>query len=257
MFRGYSNFGGLDNGGGTPATSTNRYAGGNNLTSTSSRRVATFTCPSDTPGDIGGITLHNYVLNAGNTSLYQVSIPIGCSPATVTSTTCTAFGGAPFGWYEDPVTLAAGGDSSPVDYSGGNAATGKSGRPRKITEITDGTSNTLMAAEVLQGIQSPGADYRGFSWWGGAAGFTAFSQPNSTDPDVLTGAACNNGTGGNAPCTTTSTSSRPRMQVARSRHTGGVVVAMCDGSVRFVPNTISLVTWRALSTSMGGEVYSD
>ena len=28
---------------------------------------------------------------------------------------------------------------------------------------------------------------------------------NSNDPDVLTGAGCNNGTGGNPPCTTTST----------------------------------------------------
>jgi hypothetical protein len=32
-----------------------------------------------------------------------------------------------------------------------------------------------------------------------------------------------------------------------------VNAAMCDGSVRFFSNNISLVTWRALGTSMGGE----
>jgi prepilin-type processing-associated H-X9-DG protein len=41
---------------------------------------------------------------------------------------------------------------------------------------------------------------------------------------------------------------------ARSRHPGGVNVAMADGSVRFVANTIALPTWRALSTIHGSEV---
>ncbi|AWM42018.1 putative major pilin subunit [Gemmata obscuriglobus] len=213
-------------------------------------RLSTFTCPSDTPQTLGSITQHNYVLNAGNTSFYQVSIPIGCSNPSVTSTTCTAFGGAPFGWYEDPAALAAGGDSSPADYTGGNPEQGRCGRQRKIAEISDGTSNTLMASEIIQG--QGGSDYRGFSWWGGTAGFTAYSQPNSTDQDVITGAGC--GPSPNPPCTTTSTTTRPRMIVARSRHTGGVVTSMCDGSVRFVPNSISVGTWRALSTAMGGDL---
>ncbi len=243
----YTNFGGLDNNG-------PRYAAGTNAP-IATIRMPTFTCPSDNPAKVGTITNHNYVLNAGNTSFYQVSIPIGCTGGSVTSTTCTTFGGAPFGWYEDPATVAAGGDSSPTNYSTGNAALGLCGRERKVTEITDGTSNTLMASEVNQGNQAAGSDYRGFSWWGGGAGFTTFSLPNSTDPDVLTGAGCN-ATPPNAPCTTTSTATRPRMQVARSRHPGGVTVAMCDGSVRFTSNSISVVTWRALSTSQGGEVFN-
>lgn len=251
----YVNFGGLDNGGGYPA-GTARYGAAPNTTVTGTR-LTVFTCPSDIKSQVGSIINHNYVLNAGNTSFYQVSIPIGCTPASVTSTTCTAFGGAPFGWYEDPASLAAGGDASPTDYTNGIASTGKNGRQRKIAEITDGTSNTMMAAEVIQGQQGPAADYRGFSWWGGAAGFTAYSLPNSQDPDVLTGAGCNNGTGGNPPCTTTSTNTRPRMQVARSRHMGGLQVALCDGTVRFISNSVNLATWRALSTSAGGEANGD
>ena len=43
------------------------------------------------------------------------------------------------------------------------------------------------------------------------------------------------------------------MVVARSKHTGGLNVTLCDGSVRFISNNITLATWRAMSTSMGGE----
>ncbi|MFO0824368.1 MAG: DUF1559 domain-containing protein [Gemmataceae bacterium] len=248
LFQQYVNFGGLDYSG-------PRYNGGANG-AVSSTRLTMFLCPSDNPSGVGATLNQNYVLNAGNTSFYQVEIPIGCTGGSVTSTTCTTFGDAPFGWYSDPVNLAAGGDST-QPYSAGAPPAGPDkdaglmGRPRKISEITDGTSNTMMAAEVNQG--QGGSDYRGFSWWGGAAGFTAYSLPNSTDPDVLTGAGCNS-TPPNAPCTTSSTSTRPRMQVARSRHVGGVMVALCDGSVKFIPNTVSLATWRALSTSQGGEV---
>ena len=240
IFRLYTNFGGLDNTGA-------RYAAGGNA-SVANKRLSVFSCPSDTPGTVGTITNHNYVLNAGNTSFYQTQIPLGCASG---SAGCVDFGGAPFGWYEDPAMLAAGGDSSPVNYSSGLASDGKAGRPRKIAEITDGTSNTMMAAEVIQG--KGGNDYRGFTWWGGAAGFTGFSLPNSGDPDVLTGAGCG-ATPLNPPCTTGSTASRPRMVVARSKHTGGVNVSFCDGSVRFIPNTIALATWRALSSASGGDI---
>jgi prepilin-type N-terminal cleavage/methylation domain-containing protein/prepilin-type processing-associated H-X9-DG protein len=42
-----------------------------------------------------------------------------------------------------------------------------------------------------------------------------------------------------------------------SRHPGGVNVAFCDGSVKFIKDTIALPTWWALGTRAGGEVISD
>ncbi|WP_165072927.1 DUF1559 domain-containing protein [Paludisphaera rhizosphaerae] len=43
---------------------------------------------------------------------------------------------------------------------------------------------------------------------------------------------------------------------ARSYHSGGVNVAFCDGSVKFIKDSISLTTWMALGTRAGGEVVS-
>jgi prepilin-type N-terminal cleavage/methylation domain-containing protein len=44
---------------------------------------------------------------------------------------------------------------------------------------------------------------------------------------------------------------------SRSYHAGGVTVLLMDGSVRFVTDGIALATWRALGTRAGGEVASD
>ncbi|MCB1015065.1 MAG: DUF1559 domain-containing protein, partial [Acidimicrobiales bacterium] len=43
------------------------------------------------------------------------------------------------------------------------------------------------------------------------------------------------------------------MTTAGSRHSGGVNVVMCDGSVHFVANSVQLAVWRALGTREGGE----
>lgn len=246
----YVNFGGLDYSG-------PRYNGGVNVKVTQTR-LSTFTCPSDQNQQwaISATTIlqkHNYVLNAGNTTFYQVALPLRC---TVGTAGCTPFLGAPFNWYNNVPDLVS--DSTvpyngPAPPAGPDAANGKQGKSVKIAEITDGTSNTLCASECLQGRSN---DLRGLTWWGGGAGFTGWLSPNSSSPDVQTGGICANPpvTSPNMPCTTTSTASAARLMAARSLHTGGVNASMCDGSVRFVQDSISIVTWRALSSARGGEV---
>lgn len=44
---------------------------------------------------------------------------------------------------------------------------------------------------------------------------------------------------------------------ASSRHSGGVMVALADGSVRFVSNTVNLNVWWALGSRDGGEAISE
>ncbi len=43
---------------------------------------------------------------------------------------------------------------------------------------------------------------------------------------------------------------------ARSYHPGGVNVAFCDGSVKFIKDSINLVVWRGLGSRAGAEVIS-
>jgi prepilin-type processing-associated H-X9-DG protein len=43
---------------------------------------------------------------------------------------------------------------------------------------------------------------------------------------------------------------------ASSYHSGGVNVAMLDGSVKFVKSSVNNITWWALATKAGGEVVS-
>jgi prepilin-type processing-associated H-X9-DG protein len=128
------------------------------------------------------------------------------------------------------------------------------GRPVRIVEIKDGTSSTLMASEIIQGRNS---DLRGFTWWGGSAGFTTYYSPNTNQADVLTGGICDVAATANIQCTTTSTNTASRFISARSFHSpGGVNASMCDGSVRWFNNSIDINIWQALSTSKGGEVMS-
>jgi len=252
MYRLFQNFGGNDSTG-------IRYAAAPNSTNVTTQKLATYLCPSD-PGPTvwngGTLTMHNYVLNGGNTSFYQSNLPFGCTGgSTVGANGCVTFGGAPFGFYEDPAAQAAGGDASPTDYTAGSPTNGRMGQPRKVTDISDGTSNTLCVSEVLRS-PTKGDDIRGFTWWGGASGFTTYQTPNNAAAtDVMTGGGCGSppGTPPIYPCTTTSTSTLARMQLVRSKHTNGINAALCDGSVRFITNSISLVTWRSLGTSQGGE----
>jgi prepilin-type processing-associated H-X9-DG protein len=237
LFIQYINFGGLD-------TSGPRYSGAPNINKVCNNHLSVFTCPSDVIGPTyASMTKHNYALNAGNTSFFQSNIPLGCPTG---SAGCTPFLGAPFNWY----TGSNSADST-VPYSGAGAPppqNGIMGAPVALLEITDGTSNTLMASEVRQG---QGSDLRGFTWWGGAAGFTTYLGPNSNLPDAVTGGLCDSIH--NPPCTLNSTNNYPRMMAARSRHTNGVNAAMCDGSVRWVQDSVNLAVWQAVGSSKGGE----
>lgn len=44
---------------------------------------------------------------------------------------------------------------------------------------------------------------------------------------------------------------------AQSEHPGGVQVALCDGSARFVSDTININVWRAIGSRNGGEAVGD
>jgi prepilin-type N-terminal cleavage/methylation domain-containing protein/prepilin-type processing-associated H-X9-DG protein len=229
-----------------------RYAGVANITVTATR-VPAYYCPSDPRNTnlIGvkplansnlSVTSQNYVVNFGNTISDQ-------TPYYLWNNIKLPFQGAPFTDIGAPDTDIAG-------YSGPNVS-----GTMDFNSITDGLSNTMMTSEVLVG---QGWDLRGFSWWGYAPMFTGLYPPNSSFPDVLQGKSYCGTVPPNPPCTgsTYALSSGGTytglglFNNARSKHPGGVDVGMCDGSVRFIKNSISIYIFQGIASSKGGEVIS-
>jgi prepilin-type N-terminal cleavage/methylation domain-containing protein/prepilin-type processing-associated H-X9-DG protein len=152
----------------------------------------------------------------------------------------------------------------------------------RMAEITDGTSNTALFSECKRGPnRAPGGDsedllvssqadfgawdgstahnmtrpaecetrggttwnYRGLQYYRGGTFFTAFYNhtltPNFKGRDCLRASGLDSG-----------------HYAARSYHPGGVNVAMCDGSVRTVTDSIDLAAWRAAGSRGEGETIS-
>lgn len=107
----------------------------------------------------------------------------------------------------------------------------------KMGDVTDGTSNTLLAGETdFRGVKNTHSTTPGGVW---AYGYIGFSWGTTYHPlnkhDHLTG-----GYGG-----------------FRSEHIGGANFALTDGSVRFLSENLSNEIYQALGTRAGGEVVGD
>jgi len=148
---------------------------------------------------------------------------------------------------------------------------GRAGTGVRLAQINDGTSNTAMISEVLTWDgNTPGRadtrDIRGV-WVVPTMGANAFSTqttPNSRVNDLLASCESTIPVNNILHCGTDPNSTLARhlalnggfFAAARSRHPGGVNVAMADGSVRFVKDTINPLIWQATGTRAGGEVVS-
>jgi len=151
--------------------------------------------------------------------------------------------------------------------------------PQRFADILDGTSNTAMFSESLLGpggspgtpepsgmltaqnaaevivllsgggplseancsvVGSTAAMNRGARWADSWVCYTSYDHwlpPNSQIPD----------------CGYQSYVWHP----ARSRHPGGANLLLCDGSVRFISDTIDLQTWHGVGSRNGGEVLGE
>tara|TARA_R110002111_G_scaffold168038_1_gene233780 strand:- start:39773 stop:40729 length:957 start_codon:yes stop_codon:yes gene_type:complete len=132
----------------------------------------------------------------------------------------------------------------------------------KMGDVTDGTSNTIMASEInlvndLEGTVGSGCgarDMRGLYWnfvHMGSLIVTA-RPPNSPAGDVMSWGGRTTEYAPIASCSNDYT-----VVIPRSRHTGGVHVSLADGSVRFVSSNIDTSLFQKLGTIGRGEVIGD
>jgi prepilin-type N-terminal cleavage/methylation domain-containing protein/prepilin-type processing-associated H-X9-DG protein len=130
----------------------------------------------------------------------------------------------------------------------------------RITDITDGTSNTMVMAEYLTG--SATNSQHGTFWIDFSVGLSSLHTqltPNSPAPDGLYGTTCCstcNLPAENLPCVALNDMEHTTTKFAapRSRHPGGVNILLGDGSVHMVADNVDINVWRGLGTIAGGEV---
>jgi prepilin-type processing-associated H-X9-DG protein len=135
----------------------------------------------------------------------------------------------------------------------------------RFSQITDGTTNTLMWSEVLQSpwTQLAGQawpDRRGRAWnddtW--CYQFSTHLPPNSPKGDY---GYCDPNNA-KYPCDPAGVGLAAALapqayMVPRSRHPNGVNVSMCDGSTRFVTNNVNMFPWVAASSMGAGETQGE
>jgi prepilin-type N-terminal cleavage/methylation domain-containing protein/prepilin-type processing-associated H-X9-DG protein len=120
----------------------------------------------------------------------------------------------------------------------------------KFSDITDGTSKTLVAAEsiVVKDTSNSTTDRRGRIWnvYGGSEALISTSAPpNASTGDKVSFGCIATSVG---PCTGSGSS----IAYPRSYHTGGVNAVMADGAVRFVVDGIEATAFARAGTRAGG-----
>jgi prepilin-type processing-associated H-X9-DG protein len=118
---------------------------------------------------------------------------------------------------------------------------------RPLSDITDGTSNTLLISELggrpewwIKGVMQPTEGERFAAWWGPWASYNSCIYKTWSDDGQTPGGFCtincNNSWG------------------IYSFHVGGANAVFVDGSVHFLREGLDRDVFAALVTRAGGEV---
>ncbi|MFO0799154.1 MAG: DUF1559 domain-containing protein [Gemmataceae bacterium] len=205
-------------------------------------RVTLLVCPSDpSNGQVAGSAYFgtNYVACNGTGGSFD-------SAGNITAYTKIGDGNGVFA--QTPVRIAdiLDGTSNTVAFSESILGNGQavSGPPTDtrfvVLEVAGGNDPTPADCDGGNGVWNP---RRNEQWINGHFGNTLYNHYYTPNPRGKWD--CGNG------------SHNKGLAPARSFHTGGVNALLADGSVRFVTDSVDLLTtWRPLATRAGGEVVS-
>lgn len=210
-----------------------------------------YLCPSSPPmtllhsggWSLEGISKGNYAANFGSNTYMSFQSPTTAGAFQPVEIRNPASPGV------EAFTLSGSGNSEAINWGKWKLAETKG---VKLSEIRDGTSNTLALSEVMG--WDVARDGRGV--WAapmiGSSNFTARTGPNSKTNDQIPACDPNIPVGHIMKCTENKNDGNV-WAAARSAHSGGVNSAMVDGSVRFFTDGINLQVWQATATRAAGD----
>ncbi len=205
---------------------------GGTLDGATGQPVTLYRCPDDVQGD--DQTVGNYQRRRGNYVVNWGNVRYGQRRGEGTLTV-DELPQAPFSHEEGKRWL-------PRDTSFG--------------DIVDGTSQTLLMSETLMAWVNSDSDWRGdIQNDDGVFRFHTMRTPNTSVADEIVNGWFQPTGDPNMPAVASAEAAQ--VSAARSRHSGGVNAAYCDGSIHFVTNDVSLDVWMAQGTMNGAETFGN
>jgi prepilin-type N-terminal cleavage/methylation domain-containing protein len=126
----------------------------------------------------------------------------------------------------------------------------------RMTDIKDGTSNTLMASEICVSPDVTHNDLRGryCNSWEGNSWFSTIYPPNTSVPDAQNYQGQSIPQAPQTNSGTSNSATNSAFLAARSYHSQLVNGLLADGSVRSISNNVNAGVYQALGSRAGGEV---
>jgi prepilin-type N-terminal cleavage/methylation domain-containing protein/prepilin-type processing-associated H-X9-DG protein len=228
--------------------------------------VKVYNCPTDPSAKAGFFPFspdsgNDYTTNSANGPSGSGPFKSGpyplCMPSTYRAVSGASYGGSD--WWTNPGNPDDGGSNEnwddaaqvpalmahfPGDRGVMHATDPLGVGPEKITNITDGTSNTLMIGEYAT-LDTPGRrTFWAYAYTSYNLSLVTFNAPWTLQASFMACAATPNPSGSNQ-C----------KRAWGSLHTGGLNFAFCDGSVHTVSRSVDMINvLPALATIAGGEV---
>jgi len=211
-----------------PVGSNDTAANTNVNTTVATTAIPAFLCPSDGANDRGRMNTRANMPGAAIYGVNNYKAVLGSNWANGNNIVSTPFGPWPNtnnGLDRGNGIICRNSDNQMGNYHG-------------LEAVTDGTSNTFAIGEAV-----PRWTTHTWWWWFNGGTATCAIPPNYKTPQILAGTQTLEGQWGDWP----------NNYSFFSRHPAGLQFALLDGSVKWINNSVNIVTYRAMASIQGGE----